>query len=154
MAVIGSQIPALRDKDTPSGLEKITMKVLLGATAAFALLAAPAFAQTTSAPTQCAFTAAPSIPDGATASNNEMRDARAAFEAWRTTRTTELAACQAAAQALQTQAQTAVGAYNGGLTETNSTIERFAAENTEYNARGGASSGRRERGGTLTRPDH
>lgn len=127
------------------------MKFLLGATAAFALLAAPAFAQTTSA--QCAFTAAPTIPDGATASNNDMRDAREAFEAWRAARTAELATCQASAQALQAQAQTAVGTYNTGLNETNSTIERFAAENVEYNARGAAPA-RRERGSTLTRPDH
>ena len=129
------------------------MKVLLGATAAFALLAAPALAQTTPAlPAQCSFTAAPAIPDGATATNNAMQDARTAVEAWRATRTAELAACQSAATALQAQAQTAAAAHNTGIAETNSTIERFSAENTEYNARAGAQ--RRERGSTLTRPDH
>lgn len=126
------------------------MKVLLGATAAFVLLAAPALAQT--APAQCSFTAAPTIPDGATATNSAMQDARAAVEAWRATRTSELAACQAAATALQAQAQAAATAHNAGIAETNSTIERFSAENTEYNARGGTQ--RRERGSSLTRPDH
>ncbi len=130
------------------------MKVLLGATAAFALLAAPAFAQTTSAlPAQCNFTAAPAIPDGATATNNAMQETRAAVEAWRATRTAELAACQAAATALQAQAQAAAAAHNAGIAETNTTIERFTAENVEYNARG-QTPARRERGSTLTRPDH
>lgn len=128
------------------------MKVLLGATAAFALLAAPALAQTSALPAQCSFTAAPAIPDGATATNNAMQDARTAVEAWRATRTAELAACQSAATALQAQAQAAAAAHNTGIAETNSTIERFSAENTEYNARAGAQ--RRERGSTLTRPDH
>ncbi len=127
------------------------MKVLLGATAAFALLAAPALAQT-ALPAQCNFTAAPTIPDGATATNSAMQEARTAVEAWRATRTTELAACQAAATSLQAQAQAAAAAHNAGIGETNSTIERFSAENTEYTARAGAP--RRERGSTLTRPDH
>lgn len=129
------------------------MKVLLGATAAVMLLATPALAQTTAQlPAQCTFTAAPEIPDGATASNNAMRDARAALEAWRNTRRTELAACSSAAQALQAQAQAAAAAHNAAAAETDSAITRFTAENEEYNARGGAQ--RRERGSTLTRPDH
>lgn len=133
------------------------MRILLGATAALTLMAAPALAQTTpaAAPAQCTFTAAPAIPDGATATNNAMRDAREALEAWRSTRASELAACNAAAQALQQQAQAAILANNSAATETDTTIRQFAAENEEYNARGGATSGgRRERGSSLTRPDH
>ena len=130
------------------------MKVLLGATAAFMLMAAPALAQTTPAalPAQCNFTAAPAIPDGATATNTAMQNAREALEAWRATRQTELAACNAAAQALQAQAQAAAAAHNAAATDTDATINRFVAENTEYNARG--NTGRRERGSSLTRPDH
>ena len=89
------------------------MKVLLGATAALLLMAAPALAQTSPAlPAQCNFTAPPAIPDGATASNNEMRDARTALEAWRDTRRAELQACQPAVQALQAQANAAATVYN------------------------------------------
>ncbi|MEQ1491635.1 MAG: hypothetical protein ABL932_13910 [Terricaulis sp.] len=128
------------------------MKVLLGATAAMMLMAAPALAQTPPAvPSQCTFTAAPTIPDGATATNTQMNTAREALQAWRATRSTELAACSAAAQALQAQAQAAAAANNAAATETDATINRFAAENTEYSARAPS---RRERGGTLTRPDH
>lgn len=129
------------------------MKVLLGATAAMMLMAAPALAQTPPAPpAQCNFTAAPTIPDGATATNAQMQHAREALEAWRATRQTELNACSAAVQALQAQTQAAVAAHNAAATETDAVITRFTTENTAYNARGSTS--RRERGSSLTRPDH
>lgn len=120
------------------------MKVLLGATAALMLMAAPALAQT-SLPAQCNFTAPPTIPDGASATNAQMTQAREALATWRTAREAELAACTAAAQALQAQAQAAANAHNAGLAETNTTIARFTEENSEYGARG-STSGRRERG--------
>ena len=124
------------------------MKVLLGATAAVLLLASPALAQTqTALPAQCNFTAAPTIPDGATANNNAMRDARTAVEAWRTTRQAELAACNAASQALLAQANAAAAAHNTAATETDTVIRQFTAENEEYNAR--APNQRRERGSAL-----
>lgn len=123
------------------------MKVLLGATAAFVLLASPALAQTqTALPAQCNFTAAPTIPDGATANNNQMRDARTAVEAWRTTRQTELAACNAASQALLAQANAAAAAHNTAASETDTVIRQFTAENEEYSAR---APNRRERGSAL-----
>lgn len=130
------------------------MKVLLGATAALLLLATPALAQTQTAPlpAQCNFTAAPTIPDGATASNDAMRDARAAVEAWRTTRQGELAACNTASQALLAQANAAASAYNAAGAETDNVIRQFAAEIEEHGARAPAQ--RRERGSSLTRPDH
>ena len=131
------------------------MKVLLGATAAVLLLASPALAQTNSAlPQQCAsFTPAPAIPDGATASNSAMRTARDALAEWQQTRSAELAACQAATQALEAQAQASANAHNAALAETNAAITQFTAENEEYSARGNTSSGR-ERGGVITRTDH
>lgn len=122
------------------------MKVLLGAAAALALMAAPALAQTAAAlPSQCNFTPAPTIPDGAQATNAQMNTARTALEAWRNTRQTEMAACDAAAHALDDQAKAAAAAHNAAIAETNSTITRFTEENQEYSARG-STSGRRERG--------
>lgn len=120
------------------------MKVLLGATAALMLMAAPAFAQT-ALPPQCNFTAPPTIPDGARATNQQMNDARAALETWRTARQAEMTACDTAARALDEQAKAAAAAHNAALTETNATITRFGEENQEYSARG-STSGRRERG--------
>lgn len=130
------------------------MKVLLGATAALVMMAAPALAQTTppALPAQCNFTPAPTIPDGATATNNQMRDARTALEAWRDTRRAELTACQGAVQALQAQANAAATAFNTAAPETDAVITRFAAQNEVYNNRSGTN--RRERGSSLTRPDH
>ena len=122
------------------------MKFLFGATAALMLMAAPAFAQTTPAlPTQCNFTAAPTIPDGARATNTQMSEARTALEAWRTTRQAEMAACDAAAHALDDQAKAAAAAHNAAIAETNAAIARFGEENTEYSARSNTG-GRRERG--------
>lgn len=131
----------------------MTLKALLGATAALVFLATPVMAQTApvALPAQCDFTPAPVIPDGATATNTAMQNARTALEAWRATRQSELAACNAAAQALQAQAQAAAAAHNAAATETDATITRFTAENAEYSARG--ATGRRERGSAPTRPD-
>jgi len=122
------------------------MKLLLGATAALVLMAAPAFAQTTPAlPAQCSFTAAPEIPDGARATNAQMSAARDALDAWRVTRESELAACNTAARALEAQAQPAAAAHNAATSATNATIAQFTAETSEYTARS-PTSGRRERG--------
>lgn len=123
------------------------MKVLLGATAALALMAAPAFAQTTPAlPSQCSnFTAAPEVPDGARATNQQMTQARTALDAWRVTRESELNACVAVVRALDAQAQAAGTAQDAARAETNEVINRFTVENQEYSARG-STSGRRERG--------
>jgi len=122
------------------------MRILLGATAALMLMAAPAFAQTTPAlPSQCVFTPAPTIPDGARATNQQMTDAREALATWTTTREAEIAACDAAAHALDNQAKAAAAAHNAAVAETNAAIARFSEENTEYGARG-TTSGRRERG--------
>jgi hypothetical protein len=124
----------------------MTMKVLLGATAALVLMAAPAFAQTTPAlPTQCTFTAAPAIPDGANATNQQMTQARAALQAWTVTRQTEMDACAAAARALDDQAKAAAAAHTAAIAETNGAIQRFTQANEAYSARS-STGGRRERG--------
>ena len=130
----------------------MTLKALLAATAAFVMIAAPVQAQTSAValPAQCNFTAAPAIPDGATATNTAMQRAHEVLEAWRVTRQTELAACNAAAQTLQAQAQAAAAAHNAAATEADATIMRFTVENSEYAARGATS--RRDRGSSPTRP--
>ncbi len=120
------------------------MKFLFGATAALVLMAAPAFAQTT-LPAQCTFTAAPAIPDGARATNQQMTQARDALQAWTTTRQTEMAACAAAAQALDDQAKAAAAAHAAAIAETNGAIQRFTQANEAYSARSPAS-GRRDHG--------
>ena len=121
------------------------MKFLFGATAALMLMAAPAFAQTTPLPAQCSFTAAPAIPDGARATNQQMTQAREALQAWTVTRQTEMAACVAAAQALDDQAKAAAAAHAAALAETNGAIQRFTQANEAYSARSPAS-GRRDHG--------
>lgn len=122
------------------------MKFLFGATAALVLMAAPAFAQTTpTLPPQCNFTAAPTIPDGTRATNQQMTQARDALAAWTTTRQAEMTACDAAARALDEQAKAAAAAHNAALAETNGAIQRFTQANEAYSARSPAS-GRRDHG--------
>lgn len=124
----------------------------IAAIASFAVavtLSTLAAAQQTLPPECATFTPAPAIPDGATADNSDMREARAALEAWRTTRRAELSACEAASRALDQRAQAAMSAHNAAATETEELVERFATENQEYTARGGQS--RRDR--PSTRPN-
>lgn len=152
LAVTGSQTPRQEDRNSAFWTVRMTLKALLAATSAFMMIASPVLAQTTvvAPPTQCNFTPAPAVPDGATATNTAMQRARDALETWRATRQTELAACNSAAQTLQAQAQAAAAAHNAAATEADATITRFIAENTEYNARGAAP--RRDRGNAPTRP--
>lgn len=119
------------------------MRLAIASFAVAVTLSTLAAAQQALPPECAAFTPAPTIPDGATANNSAMRDARVALEAWRTTRRAELAACEAASRALEARAQAGMVAHNGAATETEEAIARFAAENEEYSARGGQS--RRDR---------
>ena len=105
---------------------------LASATVLFTGLAA---AQT-QAPAACAaFTPPPALPDGATASNAAMRQAREALEAWRGVRAAEMAACTTASQQLEAQARAGAAAHNNAASEAEALIARFAAENEEYNQR-------------------
>jgi hypothetical protein len=106
-----------------------------GLAATTVLLIEPAAAQTAPPPECVSFTPAPALPDGATASNTAMRQAREALEAWRGVRAAELAACTAASQQLEVQARAGAAAHNTAASEVDALIERFAAENDEYNQR-------------------
>lgn len=124
------------------------MKVLIGAVAAAALLAAsPALAQTNMSPNCTGFDPAPTLPDGATAERSVVEAMNAQVEAWANARRDKLLACQADINAMA-QAMQAANQERTALTTA------WNTEVTEFNARGTASSSRRERGGTITRPDH
>lgn len=124
------------------------MKVLIGAAAAAVLLmAAPAFAQTNISPNCTGFEPAPSLPDGASANRAAVEAMNAQVQAWAEGRRDKLLACQADINAM-TQAFRTANQEREALTTA------WNAEVTEFNARGSSSSGRRERGSTLTRPDH
>jgi len=125
------------------------MKVLIGAAAAaFALAASPAFAQTALTANCSGFEAAPTVPDGATAERAEIEAANTRVQAWAEARRVKLLACQADVNAM-TQA------FNTAEQERRTLTGSWETEVAEFNARAqtGASTGRRERGSTLTRPD-
>lgn len=122
------------------------MKVLLGATAAALLLASPALAQTGNTG-QCTFTAAPTLADGANATREVMEAKTVEINAWLAARQQEEAACAAAIQALA-DARSASGQ------ERQSLVQTWNGEIQEFGARPAQQSSRRDRGGTLTRPDH
>lgn len=124
------------------------MKVLIGAAAAAVLLtAAPAFAQNVS-PNCTGFDPAPTLPDGATANRAAVEAMNTQVQAWADARRTKLLACQADINAM-TQAMQAANQERTTLTTA------WNAEVAEFNAGAtNSSSNRRERGSTLTRPDH
>jgi hypothetical protein len=124
------------------------MRVLLGAVAAVGLMASPALAQT-QGPASCQnFPAAPTVPDGATASRDEVQSGRDAIAAWDADIQARIAACRADIAALN-------AAVNAQDTARVTTVNSMAAEIQEFVARGNtSSSNRRERGGVLTRPDN
>jgi hypothetical protein len=109
------------------------MKVVFGAAAAALFLAQAAVAQPL--PAACSFTAPPAIPDGATATNAAMNEAREALQQWRATRAAEIAACKAAMDQAHAQLNAIEAAHNQAVAETDGAIERFTQENTEYNGR-------------------
>ncbi|MGD9982056.1 MAG: hypothetical protein AB7H66_15245 [Hyphomonadaceae bacterium] len=121
------------------------IRVVFGATAAVLVLAPMAVAQTL--PAACAFTPAPPIPDGATATNAAMIGAREALQEWRATRAAELTACKGALDQAHALLNAIETAHNQGVTETDAAIDRFIEENAEYNARV------RARRDGATRPD-
>jgi len=126
------------------------MKVLLGATAAVFLMASPALAQVQT-PGSCQnFPAAPTVPDGATASREEVTAARDAIVAWDADIQARVAACRAELTALN-------DAVNAQETARVATVNSMAAEIQEFTGRTDAPSSARERrrdGGVMTRTDH
>lgn len=125
------------------------MKVLLGATAAVFLMASPALAQTGQAPSCQNYAAAPTVPDGATASREEMTASRDAVAAWDAALVAQINACKGELRALNDAADAA-------NTARLATVASVSTETQEFNARGNNAPAERERrrGGVLTRPDH
>ena len=124
------------------------MKFVIGAAAAAVLLAAsPAMAQANISPNCTGFDPAPTLPDGATAERREVEAMNAQVQAWADARRDKLLACQADIQAM-------TAAFNAAQQERQALTTAWNAEVTEFNARANTSSSRRDRGSTLTRPDH
>ncbi|MBL8538004.1 MAG: hypothetical protein JNM59_11430 [Hyphomonadaceae bacterium] len=135
------------------------MRLLIGAAMAAALMAAPAVAQTNAvapaaAPPTCgALAPAPTLPDGATASRAQITQGNETYQSWGSARLAQLTTCRAQIDALRAQLNGLEASYNSGNEELRRVTEAWQADVEEFNARGGASSGR-QRGGVLTRPDH
>lgn len=118
-------------------------KVVLFVGAVLALIAAQPAAAQNGLPAACAsFSATPAIPDGATASNAAMTQARDALQAWRGERASQIAACKAVLDHTLAQLNAIEAAHNRAVTETDAAIARFTLENAEYTER--ARGGRRQ----------
>lgn len=135
------------------------MKLLIGAAAAALLFAGSAMAQTATptpplAPSTCgAAPTAPTLPDGAHATSAQMDAGNAAYDTWAHAMQANVQCRRAEAEALRAQADARTTEYNGFAGTLNSTVASWQAEVAEYNARG-PQQPRRERGASLTRPDH
>ena len=126
------------------------MKVLIGAAAVAMILAvSPAFAQTAASANCTGFEAVPTLPDGATATRQQMQAAITRFEAWDAARQQKLVACRADIDANS-------AAFTTVENERRAAQSAWGAEIAEFNARGSASSSSSRHGGgaSVTRPDH
>ncbi|UPT61594.1 MAG: hypothetical protein M0D54_14435 [Hyphomonadaceae bacterium JAD_PAG50586_4] len=113
------------------------MKFLIGAAAATLLMASPALAQTpATAPDVCVgFAAAPSVPDGATATPEAMATMDTEFRAWHGTGSAKLQQCRAEVEAMRARLAATETAYNAGVALLNGTRDAWQVEVDEYNAR-------------------
>lgn len=129
------------------------MKVLIGAAVLACVLATPALAQPQpTLPANCqGFAAAPTLPDGATASASAVEDGNVAFNAWHEANTAKLGLCRADIEAMRAQLRASEDAYNATVAQLNAARDAWQVEVTEYNARGSNPNSRRERGGVRTR---
>jgi hypothetical protein len=117
------------------------------------MLAAPAAAQPQpTLPANCqGFTAAPTLPDGATASASAIEDGNTTFTTWHEGGMAKLGLCRTDIDALRAQLRASEDAYNAAVGQLNAARDAWLAEVNEYNARGGDTNSRRERGGVRTR---
>jgi len=114
------------------------MKVLLGVAAAALLMGAPAMAQTDAgaANTSCAAVAPPpTLPDGATATYEQMEAANTAYSAWFESNRAALECRRVEVEAVEARRQALLTAYNGGVDQLNATKTSWEAEVEEFNAR-------------------
>jgi hypothetical protein len=117
------------------------MKLLLSAAVAALLIASPAMAQTDAAPAASASCgtvapAPPGLPDGATASREDVEAYRLAFDAWHTATTPVLACKRTRAEEALARSNALTGEFNTENTAVNSAITAWRAEAEEFNARG------------------
>lgn len=129
------------------------MRVVFGAAVLACVLVAPAFAQPQpTLPANCqGLAAAPTLPDGATASAAAVEDGNEAFTAWHEGGMAKLGLCRADIDVLRAQLRASEDAYNAAVGQLNAGRDAWLAEVNEYNARGDNSNSRRERGGVRTR---
>ncbi|MEZ5961327.1 MAG: hypothetical protein R3C30_13005 [Hyphomonadaceae bacterium] len=118
------------------------MRLILAA-ALFAAFTMSAQAQETTTqapaavpPSSCAaIVPAPAAPDGATANEAQMREAVAAFEAWRTTEQGTLDCRRAEADALRMQAQARADEYRAAQTDNTARAAAFQEQINIFQAR-------------------
>ena len=112
------------------------MKFLIGAAAAL-FRVSPARAQTpATAPDVCVgFAAAPTIPDGATATPEIMSGTDTEFRAWHGAGSAKLQQCRAEVEAMRARLTATETAYNAGVALLNGTRDAWQVEVDEYNAR-------------------
>lgn len=115
------------------------MKLLFAAAAAAILIAAPAMAQTTPAPaagSACAAIAAPpTLPDGATATHEQMETGNTAFQAWFPANRTALECRRAEVEAARARYEALRVEFNTGADQLNSVNTAWQADVAEFNER-------------------
>lgn len=124
------------------------MKFVLGAAAAVMLMAGVALAQTeTPAPaapagppavSSCAAVPAePTVPDGATATNEQVNAFNTAYQAWAATATSAIACRRAEVQSTQAAAQSLLEQHNALAQRINALAANWQTESAEYCGRRG-----------------
>lgn len=113
------------------------MRLLLGAAVAAFLIASPAMAQTDAPPAQCGtFTPAPTeMPDGATATRDQVEAFTQSFNAWGESSIQVLTCKRARAEAARAAADQLMSDYNNEARMQRESIAAWQAEVEEFNAR-------------------
>lgn len=113
------------------------MKLLLGAAFAALFIATPAMAQTPPASgSACAAIApAPELPDGATATHEQMETANAAFQAWFPANRTALECRRAEVEAARARYEALRTEFNAGAETLNTVNTSWQADVAEFNER-------------------
>jgi hypothetical protein len=125
------------------------MKLFMGVAVAAMLIATPVLAQTAGEatattpapvpPSACGSpTPAPTLPDGATASREDMATSNTAYVAWAEAYRAIVQCRHAEAQALRAQADARAQEHNAAVEAFNTTSTAWEAEVAEFNARTGS----------------
>lgn len=126
------------------------IKVLLGATAAVLLMASPALAQAQAGAASCQnYPAAPTVPDGAAVTREQITAARDAIAAWDNDIKARVAACRAELVALNEAANAQDAARVSTVNSMATEIQEFTAAEAAGTAPQTARERRRD-GGVMT----